>query len=70
MAPPGTPQVIAHKVSDDLHAILSRSELKQQFFELGTYVRPMSPHELTGFISAQQQMWKPIIAEVGLRGQR
>jgi len=70
MAPPGTPQIIAHKVSDDLRTILSRSELQQRFQELGTYVRPMSPGELTDFISAQQEMWKPIIAEVGLKSQR
>lgn len=70
MAPPRTHQAIAHKVSDDLRTILSRPELKQRYQELGTYVRPMSPGELTNFISAQQQMWKPIIAEVGLKGQR
>jgi tripartite-type tricarboxylate transporter receptor subunit TctC len=70
MAPPHTHQAIAHKVSDDLRTILSRPELKQRYQELGTYVRPMSPGELTNFISAQQQMWKPIIAEVGLKGQR
>ena len=67
MAPPKTPDVIARKASDDLRAILQQPELKQRFEELGTYLRPMSPAELTRFIADQQQLWKPVIAEIGLK---
>lgn len=67
MAPPGTPQTIVRKASDDLRSVLTQSDLKKRFEELGTYLRPMSPDELRSFIHVQQQLWKPIIAEVGLR---
>ena len=67
MAPPKTPEAIARKASDDLRTILERPELKQRFLELGTYLRPMSPAELTGFIADQQRIWKPVIAETAAR---
>ena len=67
MAPPKTPEVIARKVSDDLRTILERPELKQRFFDLGTYQRPMSPAELASFIADQQRIWKPVIAETAAR---
>lgn len=67
MAPPKTPEAIARKASDDLRTILERPELKQRFFDLGTYQRPMSPAELAGFIADQQRIWKPVIAETAAR---
>jgi tripartite-type tricarboxylate transporter receptor subunit TctC len=67
MAPPGTPQAIARKASNDLRTVLARPELQQRLVELGTYVRPMSPAELTDFILSQQRLWKPVIAEVVLK---
>jgi len=70
MAPPGTPELIAHKVSNDLRKVLAQSELQARLAELGTYVRPMAPAELTNFIRDQQQMWKPVIAEIGLNTSR
>jgi tripartite-type tricarboxylate transporter receptor subunit TctC len=66
MAPPGTPERIAHKLSNDLRTVLAQSELKARLAELGTYVRPMAPAELTEFIRDQQRMWKPVIADIGL----
>jgi tripartite-type tricarboxylate transporter receptor subunit TctC len=67
MAPPKTPEAIARKVSDDLRTILERPELKQRFFDLGTYQRPMSPAELASFIADQQRIWKPVITETAAR---
>jgi len=64
VAPPGTPQAITRKVSDDLRTILGRPELKQRFLELGSYTRPMSPDELTSFIRKEQELWRPIVSEV------
>jgi len=65
MAPPRTPEPIARKVSEDLRAVLGERELRQRFADLGTYVRPMSGAELAAFIAAQQQLWAPVIAEIG-----
>jgi tripartite-type tricarboxylate transporter receptor subunit TctC len=70
MAPPKTPQATARKVSDDLRAILERPEFKQRFLDLGTYLRPMSPAELSGFIADQQRIWRPVIAETAARSSK
>jgi tripartite-type tricarboxylate transporter receptor subunit TctC len=67
VAPPKTPESIAHKVSDDLRAILGRDEIGQRLHELGSYPRPMSPAELAAFVQEQQRIWKPIIAGIGLK---
>jgi tripartite-type tricarboxylate transporter receptor subunit TctC len=63
MAPPGTPQTIAQKISDDVRAVQAQPELKKRVEELGNYTRPTSPAELTAFIREQQQAWRPVIAE-------
>jgi tripartite-type tricarboxylate transporter receptor subunit TctC len=64
VAPPGTPQAITRKISEDLRMVLGRSDLKQRFLELGSYTRPMSPDELTSFIRSQQEQWRPIVSQV------
>jgi tripartite-type tricarboxylate transporter receptor subunit TctC len=63
MAPPGTPVGIARKISDDLRTILVSSDLGKRLDELGTYVHPTTPAELTIFIREQQEIWRPVIAE-------
>lgn len=63
MAPPGTPAPLARKISDDLRTVLGKPELKQRFEDLGTYIRPGTPEELTAFIREQQAIWRPVIAE-------
>ena len=62
MAPPGTPEPIARKISDDLRKILA-SELGKRLDGLGTYIRPTTPAELTAYIAEQQRIWRPVIAE-------
>ena len=63
MAPPGTPAGIALKISDDLRKVLVSSELGKRLDELGTYINPTTPAELTSFIREQQQIWRPVISE-------
>lgn len=63
MAPPGTPAPLAAKISADLRTVLARAELQKRFEDLGTYIRPTTPEELTAFIVEQQQIWRPVIAE-------
>src|SRR5262245_59938954 len=64
MAPPGTPEPIARKVSTDLRSVLTRPEAVARLTELGTYLEPMSPDQLVGFIRKQQQSWKPVLSEI------
>ena len=63
MAPPGTPQAIAQKISDDVRTVQAQPELKKRLEELGNYTRPTSPTELTAFVREQIQIWRPVIAE-------
>ena len=63
MAPPGTPAPLARQISDDLRNVLAEPELQKRYEELGTYIRPTTPDELTAFIREQQQIWRPVIAE-------
>jgi tripartite-type tricarboxylate transporter receptor subunit TctC len=63
MAPSGTPAPVVKKISDDLRAVLVKPELKQRYEDLGTYIRPTTPEELTAFIREQQAIWRPVIAE-------
>lgn len=63
MAPPKTPEPIARRISDDLRAVLTTPELKERLYQLGTYVRPTTPAELTAYVEEQQRIWRPVIAE-------
>jgi tripartite-type tricarboxylate transporter receptor subunit TctC len=64
IAPPGTPEPIARKVSDDLRAVLALQEVKQRLAELGSHIEPMAPGELLRFIRGQQAAWQPVLAEI------
>ena len=68
MAPPGTPEPIARKISDDLRTVLSQPALKQRFQDIASYTRPMNPDELRAYIREEQELWKPVIAEIGMKG--
>jgi tripartite-type tricarboxylate transporter receptor subunit TctC len=65
-APRGTPDAIVRKVSADLRAVLSQSELRTRFAALGTYARPMSPAAAADFIRNEQALWRPIVRRVVL----
>lgn len=63
MGTPGTPEPIAKKISDDLRTILTAPEFRKRLEDLGTYIRPTTPPELMAYITEQQRIWRPIIAE-------
>ena len=66
VAPPGTPSSIVRKVSGDLRDVLARADVKQKFDELSLSTRPMSSEELGDFIRSEQQLWKPVIKQIGV----
>src|SRR6185503_16716587 len=49
MAPPGTPQPVAKKISDDLRPVLSEPAMKKRFEDVASYVNPMSSDELLAY---------------------
>lgn len=68
MAPPGTPQPVAQKISDDLKIVLAQPELKEKFQSIASYTRPMNPTELLAYIREEQALWKPVIEQIGMKG--
>ena len=68
MAPPGTPEPIAQKISADLRTVLGDPELKQKLQDMASYTRPMTPAELQAYIREEQHLWKPVIEQVGMKG--
>ena len=66
VAPPGTPAPIVKKIGDDLRTALAQPDVKERFDALALSTRSMSPQELEGFISSEQQLWKPVIKQIGL----
>jgi tripartite-type tricarboxylate transporter receptor subunit TctC len=64
MGPPGTPEPIAKKISDDLRIVLSDPALKKRFEDIASYTNPMSPAELKSYIGIEQALWKPVIEQI------
>ena len=67
MGPPGTPDMIVRNVSEKLGVALGQPDLKQRFEDLATFVRPMSPTELSDFIRGEQELWKPVLARANAK---
>lgn len=67
MAPSGTPEAIVSKVNRDLNAVLTDPALEESFRKLGAFVRAMSPAETAAFIRREQEAWKPLVKQVGLK---
>src|SRR5712691_1153436 len=63
MGPPGTPEPIASKISDDLRAVLSEPATKTRFEDIASYVNPMAPAELLAYVRTEQALWKPVIEQ-------
>lgn len=68
MAPTGTPEHIVKKINADLRAVLDTDEVKQKFEVLGTYPRALSPAETAAFIRSEQQLWWPLVRQLGASG--
>ena len=64
MGPPGTPQPIAQKISDDLRAVLGDPAMQKRFEEIASYIHPMTPAELKSYIQTEQALWKPVIEQI------
>ena len=64
MGPPGTPEPIARKISDDLREVLNDPAVKTRFEEIASYVNPMAPDDLRNYIRSEQALWKPVIEKI------
>lgn len=64
VAPVGTPEPIIRKVSADLRAVLTNSEVKTKLAAVGSYAHPLSPEDTSGFIQNEQRTWGPLLEEL------
>src|ERR1700730_17057478 len=64
LAPSGTPEPIIAKASEGLRAALEMTDVRDPLAARGSFVRPMSPGEVTVFIRDQQILWKPVIERI------
>jgi len=64
LAPNGTPPALIVKANEGLNAALNMPQVKDRLAGRGSFVRPMSPAEVSAFIKAQQDLWKPAIARI------
>jgi tripartite-type tricarboxylate transporter receptor subunit TctC len=64
MGPPGTPEPIVKKTSDDLRVLLSEPATQKRFEDIASYVNPMSSAELLAYIRTEQALWKPVIEQI------
>ncbi len=67
MAPAGTPDAIVQKVSADLRTVLADPEVQQKLAVLGSYPHALSPAETTAFVKSEEELWWPIVREVGIK---
>jgi tripartite-type tricarboxylate transporter receptor subunit TctC len=65
VAPIGTPDAIVQKVNRDVIKALSDPDARSRLAKLGRDERPMSPTETLAFIHREQQMWAPILQQIG-----
>jgi tripartite-type tricarboxylate transporter receptor subunit TctC len=64
LAPNGTPEAVIKKASETLRASLTTPEVRDKLAARGSFVRAMTPAEVTAFIRAQQEQWKPAIERI------
>ena len=64
IAPNGTPDAIARKISADLRRALDDPELRTRLAGIGAFVRHMTPDELNAFSQSEQRTWRPILEQL------
>ncbi len=65
MAPANTPELIVSQIRDDLRWTLEDPGLRKRYEEIGTFPHPASIEETHAFIKAEQDMWRPIVRQIG-----
>jgi tripartite-type tricarboxylate transporter receptor subunit TctC len=61
VAPPGTPDAIARKVSADMASALKLPDMRARFLELGAEPQGGTPAETAAFIKGEEARWRGVI---------
>ena len=54
------------KVGEDLRTVLDQPAVRQKLAQLATFARPMSGAETTEFIRREQELWRPVVKQIGV----
>jgi tripartite-type tricarboxylate transporter receptor subunit TctC len=65
--PAGMPKEIVERVSRELAAALKRPEVLEAFGKLAFEPRSSTPQELAAFVKDQGEVWRRVVAEVGIK---
>jgi len=67
--PAKTPPDIVKKVHDDTVSALAHPAVKQNLESMGADVMPSTPAELADHLQSEMAKWRPIIRELGIKGE-
>ncbi|MGI8527593.1 MAG: Bug family tripartite tricarboxylate transporter substrate binding protein [Pseudolabrys sp.] len=67
MAPAGIDDKIVAKINADLHKVLADQDLQAKLAVLGSYPHALSPTETAAFIKSEEDLWWPLVREVGIK---
>lgn len=69
VAPPGTPAPMRQAIGESLRKVLSDPDVAKKLADMGSFVRLMNADELGTFIKREQETWRPVIEQVGIKAQ-
>jgi len=65
--PPHMPKEIVARVSRELSVVLKRPDVREAFQKLAFEPRSSTPEELAAFVKEQGEVWRRVVAEVGIK---
>ena len=65
--PAGLPRPIVERLSRELAVVLKRPEVHEAFGRLAFEPRSSTPQELAAFVKEQGEVWRRVVAEVGIK---
>jgi tripartite-type tricarboxylate transporter receptor subunit TctC len=67
--PARIPSRVAQRVNQDLNKALAEPALKDKLLAIGAFARPMTPEDTVAFIRKEEQVWRPLVRQLGLAAQ-
>ena len=67
--PAKIPSQTVQRLNHDLNTALAQPALQQKLLALGAFARPMTPEDTVAFIRKEEQVWRPLVRQMGLAAQ-
>lgn len=65
-APAGTPTSIINRFNEEILRVLSKPDVKEKFYSIGTEVVGSSPEEFSAFIKSEMTKWSKVLKGAGI----